>query len=358
MKRRAEKLALTTDQKIVLSTKLKLRLWLILGTAAILLVSLAVAFVLEFIFIRFEVIPWEKFSGSLQVVIFSATSIIIGLALAFILGRLFLRPINAVIDGLTRLAEGDFSFRIEPDKYSLWRNMAEKFNTMATELERTEILRTDFVSEFTHELKTPIVSIKGLLPLLKNEELSAEKRSKYLAIMEAETDRLVQMTANTLYLSKIETQAILKDKTEFNISEQIRACVLLLEKKWTAKSLELMVDFDDFVISANEDMLKQVWINLIDNAIKFSYERGELSVTIVGEDDRITVTVSNEGDTISDEEKELIFNKFYQGDKSRSTEGNGIGLSIVKHIIELHRGKIAVRSKNGITAFSVTLPNK
>ncbi len=358
MKKRAERLALTTDQRIVLSTKLKLRLWLILGTAAILLVSLAVAFVLEFVFIRFEVIPWEKFSGILQVVIFSATSVIVGLTLAMILGRLFLRPINTVIDGLTKLSEGDFSVRIETNKYSILKNMAEKFNLMASELEKNEILRSDFVNEFTHELKTPIVSISGLLPLLKNDDLSAEKRMQYLSIMETETARLVQMTANTLYLSKIETQSILKDKRTFNLSEQIRACILLLEKKWTSKSLELVVDFDDFEIMANEDMLKQVWINLIDNAIKFSYERGELAISIISDDDRIVVTVSNEGDSIPEEQRELIFNKFYQGDRSRSTEGNGIGLSIVKHIIELHKGKISVRSSGGMTSFTVSLPNE
>lgn len=346
------------DWQLVHSTKRRMRLLLILGTAIILLASLAVAFVLEFVFIALEVIPWSRYYGSLQVVIFSATSIIIGLTLAFILGRLFLRPINKVIDGLVRLADGDFSVRIDAGKHSLLHSMAEKFNIMASELEKNAMLRTDFVNEFTHELKTPIVSISGLIPLLKNKDISEQKRAQYLAVMETETARLVKMTENTLYLSKIETETILRDRTTFCLSEQIRASVLLLEKKWVRKSLSLDMDFTDYYICANEDMLKQVWINLIDNAVKFSREGGTLAIAIGSSAEELTVSVTNDGEPISDENKELIFHKFYQADRSRSTEGNGIGLAIVKHIIELHRGSISVSSDNGRTTFTVCLPRK
>lgn len=330
----------------------------IVGTALILLIALLVAVMLEFLFEKLNIVSIVGIGTTewYWVLIFTATSIVIGLGLAFILGRIIFKPINTIVDGMERLSEGDFSTRIELGKYDEMKKIENSFNTLANELEKTEILRTDFVNDFSHELKTPIVSISGLIPLLKNENLSEEKRNKYLSVMEEEANRLTQMTSNALYLSKIETQSILTNKQKFNVSEQIRSCVLLLERKWTKKDIIPVLNIDEYTVSANEDMLKQVWLNLLDNAVKFSEDGKELTVSAEKTDKTLSVTVENYGPEIPESEYTTIFSKFYQSDKSRSTEGNGIGLSIVKHIVTLHGGNIGVKSKDGKTAFTVTLP--
>ncbi len=336
----------------------RLNIFLISGTAIILLVALAVATILEYTFVHFELINWGSStdSGWYWLFVFAGTSIIIGLLLAIILGKIIFKPLNTITDGMTKLADGDFSTRIDLGKYYGMKNLTGTFNCLAKELENNEVLRNDFVSDFSHELKTPIVSISGLITLMKNENLSDEKRRHYLAIMEEEANRLTQMTSNALYLSKIETQGILTNKNTYNVSEQIRSAVLLLERKWSKKDIEFSLDLDEYTLTANEDMLKQVWVNLIDNAIKFSEPRGEISLTARICGDLIEITVENQGPPIPKTDYELIFNKFYQCDKSRATEGNGIGLSIVKHIVNLHGGNITVACSDGKTAFTVTLP--
>ncbi len=326
----------------------------IIGTATILLVALGVANTLEFLLTYFNVIN----RGYSAILILTMTSIVIGVAFAFILGKIILKPIATITDGMKKLSDGDFTTRIDLGKYAGMKNLANDFNTLAVELEKTEILRSDFINDFSHELKTPIVSISGLIPLLRSDRLPEEKKLQYLSIMETEANRLTQMTSNALYLSKIESQAILTNKTKFNLSEQIRNAALLLERKWTKKNVIPILEFDEFEINANEDMLMQVWVNILDNAIKFAEAGTEIGVNIKKNEnfDSVSVCIRNYGPEIPKDEIKAIFNKFYQCDKSRSTEGNGIGLSIVRHIVSLHNGSITVSSAEGITAFTVTLP--
>ncbi len=331
----------------------------IVSTAAILLVALLTASILERTFTYFGLIDLDaaENTGWYWILIFIFTSLIIGLVLAFLLGRLIFKPVNIIIDGMTRLSDGDYSTRIDLGSYDTTKEIAASFNMLAMELENTEILRSDFVNDFSHELKTPIVSLSGLISLLKNEKLPESKRKEYLSVMEEEANRLSQMTSNILYLSKIQKQGILTDKTQFNLSEQLRSSVLLLEKKWSKKEVEFLLDFDEYYIVANEDMLKEVWVNILDNAIKFADEKSEISVNISKENEKqIIVTIENRGPEIPKKDYEAVFNKFYQCEKSRSTEGNGIGLSIVKHIVELHGGSVFAKSENRKTAFTVVLP--
>ncbi len=336
----------------------RMYLYFILATAGVLLIALLTASMLELLFMRLDIITGIPFEGTpwYWIVIFSFTSLILGLGIAVLLSRILFRPIDTVIEGMNKLADGEYHTRIDLSKYESMQGLARTFNLLASELESTEILRSDFVNDYSHELKTPIVSLVGLIGLMKNERLSRDKRHHYLEIMEAEANRLKQMTENALYLSKVESQGILTDKMHFNISEQIRASILLLEKKWSHKSLSLSLDFDEHYAEANEDMLKQVWINIIDNAIKFATPKSELKIDIEERDGKLTVAITNEGKAILEDELELIFNKFYQSDKSRSTEGNGIGLSIVRHIVTLHGGRVYAASKNGKTTFTVELP--
>ena len=164
------------------------------------------------------------------------------------------------------------------------------------------------------------------------------------------------MATNVLSLTKIENQIILTDINTFNLSEQIRNSVLLLQNKWEKKNVELILDFDEYNVNANEEMLKQVWINLVDNAVKFTPENGKIEIDLRKQGQIITVSVINTGNPIPEEKMPFIFNKFYQGDESHAGEGNGIGLAIVKHVVNLHHGEIKVKSLNGTTCFKLILP--
>jgi signal transduction histidine kinase len=166
------------------------------------------------------------------------------------------------------------------------------------------------------------------------------------------------MATNVLNMTKIENQTILTNITTYNLSEQIRSCVLLLEKRWTNKKLELSLEFDEYYIDACEELLKQVWINLIDNAIKYSSEYGLIVIKICEEGENYNITVANSGVEIPEKKQQKIFEKFYQADESHSSGGNGIGLSIVKSVINLHRGQVSVECKNGITTFKVIIAKK
>jgi signal transduction histidine kinase len=218
------------------------------------------------------------------------------------------------------------------------------------------MLRGDFINNFSHEFKTPIVSIAGFAKLLKRGNLTEEQRIAYLTSIEEESLRLSYMATNVLNLTKIENQTILTDVTSFNLSEQVRSAVLLLEAKWSEKNIDLQLDFDEYTIEGNEELLKQVWINLMDNAVKFSPRCGSVLLDIVKEGFTVKVTVSNTGPEIPEEKRDRIFSKFYQADESHATAGNGIGLAIVKRVVDLHGGAVEVTCKDGMTSFTVTLP--
>lgn len=283
-------------------------------------------------------------------------STIIGSVLTTLTSKMMFKPVNVVLSGIEKLSKGQYQTRIDLEDSKYLSTIADGLNGLAQELENVEILRSDFINNFSHEFKTPIVSIKGLISLLKRPDISDEKRQEYIAIIEDELNRLSMLTTNVLNLSKLEMQNILTDVGQFNLSEQIRTCVLMLEKHWTEKALDVAIDGEETMFFGNEDMLKQVWINLLDNAIKFASDNGKLKVEIASQGNDVVVSVANTGQEISPEHKEKIFNKFYQADTSHTKSGNGIGLSIVKRIVDLHNGSIAVDRKDDMTVFSVTLP--
>ena len=290
----------------------------------------------------------------------SAVSLVIGVILTMLLGKIPLKPINKLVNGMNSLAAGNFKTRIEYagaiGNHPTFNEIAKSFNTLAGELESTEVLRSDFINNFSHEFKTPIVSIAGFAKLLKKGGLSQEEQAMYLSAIEEESMRLSYMATNVLNLTRIENQSILTDVSTYNLSEQIRSAVLLLENKWTKKSLDLQLDFDEYDIEASEELLKQVWINLVENAVKFAPRCGTVMLKIAEQNGELIVAVSNTGNDIPPDKLGKIFNKFYQTDESHATQGNGIGLAIVKRIVELHSGSITVISENGVTTFVVTLP--
>ena len=301
-------------------------------------------------------IPSGRSSFIFILILFSISSIIVGTAVSYVVGRISLRPVNRMIRALNQLAAGDYKVRLYFGEGRMGKSLAESFNTLAQELGNTEMLRSDFVNNFSHEFKTPIVSIYGFARLLLRGNVSEGETKEYLSIIEQESGRLATMATNVLNMTKIENQSILTDVTKFNLSEQLRRCVLLLEKKWTEKNIEMSCGFNEHMICANEEMLKQVWINLLDNAIKFAPENGIVAIQIYERPDSVSVAIKNNGPKISDKDKMRIFNKFFQADTSHAAQGTGIGLSIVKKITELHKGKVWAESSDQETVFWVCLP--
>lgn len=287
---------------------------------------------------------------------FSLTSIIIGTIIAIFFSRKPLRPFREIMNALDRIADGDYTVRLQLKGPEEFKTMSDKFNHMAKELDSVEMLRKDFVNHFSHEFKTPIVSSRGFAKALKWEDLSNEERTEYLDIIISEAERLSTLSANILYLSKLENQTILTDKKMLNVSEQLRRIIVLLDHKITEKNLELLFDSQEYYLPGNEEMLRQMWINLLDNAFKFSPEGGTVSILIREASGRIEFQITNEAPTLSDEALKHLFDQFYQSDPSHATPGNGLGLSIVKKILDLHSGTISVSSADNRCTFEITLP--
>ena len=284
-------------------------------------------------------------------------SSVLGTVISFVAANSLLKPVRKIISATKMLSKGDFTARLDFNHPPELRELAYSFNQMAEELGGLEVLRTDFVNNFSHEFKTPIVSIKGFAEMLKQESLTAEERNEYLDIVIDESSRLASLATNVLNLSKLETQTILTRVSRYNIGEQIRQCVLLFDTKINKKQLEIAADIDDFYIIANKDMLSQVWVNLIDNAIKFTPEEKQITVCVKQRKENAVITVTDQGCGMSMQDTLRVFDKFYQGDASHSAAGNGLGLTVVKKIISLHGGIITCTSRKAKgTTFQVTLP--
>lgn len=292
----------------------------------------------------------------IPIFIFALISLIVGTIISIVFSDHPLLPIHQLMDATDQIAEGDYTVRLKLKGLGELEELSNKFNHMAEELQSVEMLRSDFVNNFSHEFKTPITSIRGFAKALKWEDLSDEERNEYLDVIISESDRLSELATNVLNLSKIEQQSILTNKTNFNVAEQIRLVIALLESKWNSKHLEIQFDSKEIYLCGNEEMLKQVWINLLDNAIKFSHEYGTIRIEIVEMENQIQFTFSNQTDPIDPKSIPHIFDKFYQGDLSHTTKGNGLGLTLVKKIIDLHHGEIRlVKSDDLETVFLVRL---
>ncbi|MBQ7226251.1 MAG: HAMP domain-containing histidine kinase [Clostridia bacterium] len=329
----------------------------------VLLATLGLSSLTAYILVEVGAIASEDGIGTSTIVLFMAIcSVVMGASISIIASKLFLSPLNMVTSKINNLANGNFGTRVDFDqivsRVPSFLELSTVFNKLSEELRNTEMLRSDFINNFSHEFKTPIVSISGFAKLLKKGNLTEEQRIQYLNAIEEESMRLSYMATNVLNLTKVENQTILTDVAAFNVSEQIRSCILLLQSKWDKKEIDFLLEFDEYSIEANEELLKQVWINIIDNAIKFSSQGGTISIEAMEKEDSVSVSVTNYGITLSEEAKTKIFKKFYQVDVSHSTEGNGIGLAIVHKILELHRGTVEVSSVNNSVTFTVTLPKQ
>ena len=283
--------------------------------------------------------------------------IILGTVITIIITRSLLRPINDLSRAAAEVARGNFYVRVSEKGSEEYRVLQRNFNRMAEELSGTETLRGDFISNVSHEFKTPLASIQGFAKLLQNDNISAEERSEYTQIIIDETVRLTKLATNILNLSKLENQTTIANKTRFSLDEQIRRIILMLEPEWSKKNIDMDVALDEVYYYGNEDLMGQIWQNIINNAIKFTPENGSIIIHLFRSENNITARISDNGPSISKEMQDKIFEKFYQGDHSRKTEGNGLGLALVKRIVDLCGGKVFVENLfEGGVCFVVELP--
>lgn len=318
--------------------------------------SQALSTVLEYFLLRFGMVEDKNFTFFQSALLVGSVSVIIGTLLSWFAGRYVLRPFSKLLKGMSSLSDGRYDTRLSPSR-GIYHRAYEEFNTLAGELEKVQILRSDFINNFSHEFKTPLVSMQGLVGLMKNKRLPEEKQREYLTIIEEEIKRLSLLTTNVLHMTRLDAQSILTDVAPYNLSEQLRTCLLMLEKSWADKSLSLSITDEEIMLTASEDLMKQVWLNLLDNAIKYSPAEGTLGVEISKREGCIVARILNEGPEIPQEEREEIFDKFYQSDRVGEKKGNGIGLSVVRRIIELHGGSVHSLREGAYTVFEVRLPN-
>lgn len=271
------------------------------------------------------------------------------------------RPVNRILEGMEKMIEGDFSVRIPylrgEDSNNEFDAIIKGLNHMAEELSGVETLRTDFISNVSHELKTPLAVIQNYGTMLQNPALSEKEQVEYAKAITEQTRKLSALITNILKLNRLENQQIFPEKKEYNLTEQICECLLGFEQAWEKKDLEIETDLEeDVLICQDAELLSLVWNNLFSNAVKFCKEQGKVGISVKTEETMVIVSVSDEGCGISPEVGTHIFEKFYQGDTSHATQGNGLGLALVKRVIDIVGGDIHVQSVPGEgTTFRVRL---
>ena len=287
-------------------------------------------------------------------------SLLIGLVVTRLLSAQFFAPIKKLGKAMEQVADGDFSVRLE-DKSSSKEIMEvySGFNLMAHELSATEILQTDFVSNVSHEFKTPINAIEGYATLLEGcEDLTAEQR-EYVEKIAFNTRRLSSLVGSILLLSKLENRQIPTGRSRYRLDEQIRQSIVALEPAWEPKDIEFDVEMERVEYLGNEAMMRHVWDNLISNAVKFNPHGGLVRIRLEKKVRQIRFTIDDCGPGISEEAKKRIFDKFYQADNSHKAEGNGLGLALVKRILVFENGEINVENiPGGGCRFAVTLKTR
>ncbi len=271
------------------------------------------------------------------------------------------RPIKEIIRLTERFTKGDFDAKIEKkfwlNNVTGYNEIVEHLNKMALELSSIETLRKDFVANVSHEIKTPLAVMQNYCILLQQPDLTEEKRNEYISILLRTTQNLSSLITNILKLNKLENQNIYPDFQKFSISEQLCECLVGFENLWESKNLNIETDIqEDVFLNSDPELLMLVWNNLISNAIKFTNAGGTVSVSLKDNKGVIAVSVADTGCGISSETGKHIFEKFYQGDSSHSTAGNGLGLALVKRVVDILNCEISLESKVGIgSKFTVTI---
>lgn len=292
-----------------------------------------------------------------NVIIMILNIIIINIILIQFISRKTIKQIKQITEAIKKVASGDFNVKLETNRKDEIQELVDNFNIMVKDLESIECLQKEFIDNVSHEIKTPISSIQGFAELLKDENLTQEEKEEYANIIIEESNRLLNLSTNMLKLSKLQNQNKIVKKEQIDIAEQIRKAISLLEPKWSKKEITFNVSLEEKYFFGDEELIFQVWVNLIDNAIKYSEENSKIDITLKEVEHYIEVRIKDYGKGMKEDDLKKIFSRFYQIDKSHSSEGSGLGLAIVKRIIELSEGIIEVSSKeNEGTTMIVKLP--
>lgn len=293
-----------------------------------------------------------QFLGTLVIVLFLL------IVIFAIIYRRRKRELITLSENIRKVANGDFSTRIIYNPHDSMAHVYRDFNKMSAELESVQVLRKDFINNYSHEFKTPIASINGFASLLIDKELPREDQCTYLRIIQEESERLSNLTSNTILLSKLSSQKIVSDTERYNLGEQLRQCAIILSHEWLKKQQTFSGEFPSIEYVGNRELMQHLWINLISNAVKYTPEGGEISVELSRQEQQISVTVADTGTGMDEKTLSHLFDPYYQGDRSHSNQGLGLGLSIAKQIVELCNGSIEVKSTVGEESqFIVFLPS-
>lgn len=285
--------------------------------------------------------------------------LVIGSLFIAIAARYLVKPLHRLTEATRRLAKGDFSVHVQSNRKDEVGMLTESINDMAQELGMLDQMRQDFVANVSHEIQSPLTSIKGFSKALKNKTLDETKRIHYLTIIEEESERLSRLSENLLKLSSLQYEHHPFHPQNYRIDEQLRNVVIACEPLWALKQLHMELELEEVSIQADEDQLNQVWLNLIHNSIKFTPDNGVISIHLRAKSGNAIVTITDSGLGIPVEELDHIFKPFYKVDKARSdsSSGSGLGLSIVKRIVDIHQGDIVVISPPiGGTSITLKLP--
>ena len=267
------------------------------------------------------------------------------------------REVVTLSTAIKKVAGGDYKSKIPINKKHAITPIYEDFNRMCDELASVQILRNDFINSYSHEFKTPIASINGFASLLLEKDLPEEERRRYLEIIVDESARLSRLASNTILLSKLTAQQIVTDTEAYDLGEQLRACSIILSQKWLEKKIDFNAELTEISFIGNKEMLQHLWLNLLENAIKYTPVGGEITVRTSLSEKNITVEISDSGEGMNEDVLKHLFDPYYQGDTSHASQGLGLGLSIAKRIVELCKGEICVQSEPSVgSTFTVHLP--
>lgn len=281
-----------------------------------------------------------------SVAIYQIMGSLCGIVIAIISVMLYHR-MEKLLNGMEDVANGKLDVEIPIENSGEYKVIYENFNQMVRELKNADEQQKQFMKDFSHEFKTPIHSIKGMAEYLQHNEITREEEKEYLNVMAEEAGRLAQLSQNTLLLSKLDHMEVLRKKEEFRLDSQIRDCTILLMPSFEEKNIQLEAELPEMKFYGNEELMKEVWVNLLDNARKYSSEGNLVFVEGKVTQDDLWITVRDEGQGMDEQTKQHLFERYYQGDASHETSGFGMGLPIVKRIVELSGGTIWVESTLG-----------
>ncbi|MEG1404225.1 MAG: HAMP domain-containing sensor histidine kinase [Oscillospiraceae bacterium] len=337
---------------------LSLRFFLVIGVVAIVLTAALLTYFMLLLLQVNGVFDTVELTETVVGFLALVACLFVATAIAYVASHWILKPMDDIIAATQKVSVGDFSARVSTKGcYGDVKNLVQSFDDMLVELSGIEMFKEDFINNFSHEFKTPIVSIRGFAEQLRRDDITEEQRREYAGLIVSESEKLTNMSSSVLLLTKLQTQEMVGEKTRYSLDEQLRESLLCFQREWEEKNIEPVLSFPPTAFYGNPKMLEHVWSNLFSNAIKFTNEGGTIKISCRKAGNFVEVKISDNGIGMDELTIKHIFEKFYQGDTAHSFAGNGLGLPIAKRIVELNGGNISVVSIKGEgTTFLVRLP--